>query len=432
MQYQFLHSILRGRWLVEPSYAQSVLPMLPGLLKGNINGAEINQGFNNQERMISRGASQESSEIQIALYQISGAVTKYDGPCGEPGMMTHAKQLKSISQQNDIDAIVLLIDSPGGEAYGTSLLAEAIKNIQKPIFSIIDDGMAASAAYWIASATDGIYTTKSTDLIGSVGTLITLIDPTGAWEKEGFKVKTVYAPQSTEKNKSYRNFIEKGDTSEIESELKTLAAAFIDAVKENRGEKLSDETWSSGRLFYAPQALESGLIDGIMPFDQIIETIAQKITKPKNNSEMSNKNENKYPAIAKAIGWSEGHESTDEGIFINHDEASALEATFTTASAQLQQMKDSKAASEEKSNGLSTELAQLKTVSENMQQELNNLKSTNSILKEKADKYDQLAANKGTNLPPQGEHEPGAEDHEESVHSVTAEAMALFQNAKQN
>jgi protease-4 len=47
---------------------------------------------------------------------------------------------------------------------------------QKPVVAIIDDGIAASAAMWIASAASEIYLTKKTDQVGSIGVYTTLAD----------------------------------------------------------------------------------------------------------------------------------------------------------------------------------------------------------------------------------------------------------------
>ncbi len=77
----------------------------------------------------------------------------------------------------NIAAIVLQIDSPGGEVSGTQQLADVIKSVQKPVVAFVD-GMMASAALWIGSAADEIIASTPQDIIGSIGTMMSFGDMT--------------------------------------------------------------------------------------------------------------------------------------------------------------------------------------------------------------------------------------------------------------
>ena len=113
------------------------------------------------------------------------------------------------------------------------------------------------------------------DQLGSIGSYCTLFDFSGYLEKEGIKMHEIYAPQSTDKNKNYRDAIA-GDDSAIKTDLKILVEGFISFVKTSRGDKATanQSAWDSGKMFYADEAIKLGLADGIKPFEQVISKAA--------------------------------------------------------------------------------------------------------------------------------------------------------------
>ncbi len=80
-----------------------------------------------------------------------------------------ALDLEAAARDESIHRIILEVDSPGGQATGISETAAMIREIaaRKPVIAYVD-GMAASAAYWLASAADRIVT-SDTGLLGSIG-----------------------------------------------------------------------------------------------------------------------------------------------------------------------------------------------------------------------------------------------------------------------
>jgi protease-4 len=168
-----------------------------------------------------------------------------------------------------------LVDSPGGQVDGTASFANAIKSFSKPMIGYVDDGMAASAAMWMISAADEVYASLEQDQVGSIGVYTSIADWNAYFEKQGLKVLDIYAPQSTDKNKGYYDAL-KGNEDLIKEELSVIAANFISAVKQNRGDvtTANQSAWDSGKMFYAKDATKIGLIDGVKSFDQVISKAA--------------------------------------------------------------------------------------------------------------------------------------------------------------
>ena len=108
---------------------------------------------------------------------------------GATGSEEIGAALAEAGQRDDIKAVFLDIDSPGGTVAGTPELAAAVASInkQKPVYAF-SSGLMCSAAYWIASQARAIYATPSAQ-VGSIGVVQAVIDDSAALANEGIKVE---------------------------------------------------------------------------------------------------------------------------------------------------------------------------------------------------------------------------------------------------
>jgi len=97
--------------------------------------------------------------------------------------------LREAGGRNDIKAVFLDIDSPGGTVAGTPELAAAVASIneRKPVYAF-SSGLMCSAAYWIASQARAVYATPSAR-VGSIGVVQAVIDNSAALDARGIKVE---------------------------------------------------------------------------------------------------------------------------------------------------------------------------------------------------------------------------------------------------
>ncbi len=339
MSFHTLSAILRGRWLIDRNWAETSLPLVINILTGkqaNINrtgNQQIERPFIVDPQTMVRYEWYESGKPNtsapaksIAVIPISGPILKYNGECGEPGSIQRVGWVQEVDQRDNLSGALYIIDSPGGQAEGTASLAAAIKSAKKRSVAYIDDGMAASAAMWIASSADEIYASMATDMVGSIGVYARLYDFRGFLEQQGIKMHEIYAPQSTDKNEDYRQAID-GNYEMMEEELKVLAQAFITAVDANRGGRASASInqWSSGKMFYAKEAVKLGLIDGVKPMqDALLRVLtvnrgSKTISSPKSTTNMSFE---KTLAAAKAQSF----EVVEGGFLTTEDNLTSLEA----------------------------------------------------------------------------------------------------------
>lgn len=293
-----LSAILRGSWLIEKQWAYDHLPLVLLMLQGkDVNfksqspdrtgNQEMEQPFAIDPVTMKRYETKIFDPVNykfvdnpnipagsVGVIPVTGPITKYNGDCGEPGAIQKNTWLNEMERRANISAVILLSDTPGGESRAANTFTNSLKKFSKPTLTYVD-GMTASLGMWFSSATNETYLSSESDQIGSIGTYCTLLDFSGYLEKEGIKMIEIYAPQSTDKNKDYRDAL-KGDTSAIEADLKRLTNSFINAVKNNRGSKAAEniDAWSTGKMFYAQDAVKVGLADGIKSLDQVVSKAA--------------------------------------------------------------------------------------------------------------------------------------------------------------
>ena len=97
--------------------------------------------------------------------------------------------IREAAGRDDIKAVMLDIDSPGGTVAGTPELAAAVASLndRKPVYAF-SCGQMCSAAYWIASQARAVYATPSAQ-VGSIGVVQAVIDDSAALESRGLKVE---------------------------------------------------------------------------------------------------------------------------------------------------------------------------------------------------------------------------------------------------
>ena len=300
--------------------------------------------------------------------------------------MEMAEWMREAAADPKIAAIWFDLDSPGGMVDGCQTLIDAILDAKqvKPVFAFINDGMACSAAYHIASACTEIWASKRTDIIGSIGVMISYRDYTEYYKKLGIEDVSIYATQSADKNGPSRAAKE-GNFKPIQEELlDPHAAAFISNVKSFRDGKLQTgkgkEDPFTGKTYTAERAQEIGLIDNIGPKQAAIDRLNELIDSFEDgvsalDSSKTTDKTMKYAPIKAGflkfmalIGLSTINASEDgNSIMLSEEEVNKMnirieQAEKATAEAEgkIKLAEDAKAAAEKASSDLKAENDQLK------------------------------------------------------------------------
>lgn len=269
--------ILRGQWLLHNP--EAALPAARSFLERSAVVAIGNEG---KPALRAANASGEvfdidtedgafpSQDRKVLIIPLHGVLTKYDN-CIGCATQEVADILAAYRDDDSVGGFILDIDSPGGSSNAVmGMVGEIIRTREsgKPIIAHVDQ--CCSAAYWIASQCDAIYADNILSELGSIGAYVELFDDrTNA--QTGERRIAIYAPQSTDKNKAYRDALE-GDNQAMETELSELVTVFQDAVKSGRPDLKTDaDGVLSGAVFTAKKAIELGLANAIANLGACIE-----------------------------------------------------------------------------------------------------------------------------------------------------------------
>lgn len=193
--------------------------------------------------------------------------------CGPGGTSTEKLQQTIRGAVNDpnVRAIVLDIDSPGGSVFGVQEVAAEIFAARdaKPILASANS-LAASAAYWIATAASEVHVTPSGE-VGSIGVFATHVDKSKSQELQGLKTTLISAGKYKTEGNSLGPLDEEA-MSAIQSRVNDYYDAFVKDVARFRGVGVADvrDGFGEGRTVGAKQAVAAGMANGIATLEETI------------------------------------------------------------------------------------------------------------------------------------------------------------------
>lgn len=184
-----------------------------------------------------------------------------------------ATDLTAALEDPKVSAIILAIDSPGGEVTGVSELAQLIRAAteRKPVIAHIE-GLGASAAYWLAAAATEVVT-GDTGILGSIGVRMTITDRRDADSAKGTKVHDIVSSQSPSKASDPAT---EGGRARIQATVDALAGVFIGEVARYRG--VTEETvlsqFGQGGVLVGADAVTAGLADRVASYEVVLAGLA--------------------------------------------------------------------------------------------------------------------------------------------------------------
>jgi protease IV len=172
---------------------------------------------------------------------------------------------------------VLLINSPGGSPVQAGIIYDEIRRLKakhkKAIYSVVEESC-ASAAYYIASATDKIFVDKAS-IVGSIGVLMDGFGFTGLMDKLGIERRLMTAGE----NKGFLDpFSPQTEKQRVFAQgmLDQVHQQFINAVKAGRGKRLKETPELFSGLFWTgQQAIDLGLADQLGNIDFVAREIVK-------------------------------------------------------------------------------------------------------------------------------------------------------------
>ncbi|MEM9013852.1 MAG: S49 family peptidase [Pseudomonadota bacterium] len=177
------------------------------------------------------------------------------------------KTISSAFQSDDVSAIALAINSPGGSPVQSRLIFRKIRRLaeekNKPVLVFIED-VGASGGYILSLAGDEIYADKSS-IVGSIGVISTGFGFQETIARYGIERRVYTAGKSKSQLDPFKASNPE-DVSKLQAILNDLHEQFIELVSDRRGTKIGSNNHDvlfNGDVWTGPQAHELGLIDGI-------------------------------------------------------------------------------------------------------------------------------------------------------------------------
>jgi len=259
------------------------------LVKGkSYRGANTTSGPRLEEVTVKE--SPVSSTNKIVVVPIQGVISGDAMQQSEYSMVTVVKeQLKLAKEDDSVRAVILKVDSPGGEVMASDEIAKAITDFQdkthKPV--VVSMGsLAASGGYYVSAPCDWIVANDLT-ITGSIGVIMHGLNYRGLLDKVGVYPEVF----KSGKYKDMLSGTKKPD--EISPEEKQMVQDLIDetynkfksvvaegrenSFRHNRGKKLSSDwqDYADGRILSGTQAYKLGFVDEIGDFDVSVDRAKQ-------------------------------------------------------------------------------------------------------------------------------------------------------------
>ena len=214
---------------------------------------------------------------KIAVIYANGEINMGEGDEATIGSENISRAIREAREDEDVKAIVLRVNSPGGSALASDIiwrevtLAKAVK----PVVVSMGD-YAASGGYYIACAADYIVADEMT-LTGSIGVFGVLFNGKQLLnEKLGIYTEVVKTNNHSDMG-SFSRALTSEEQQIIQGEVERVYDTFIGVVAEGRGmTKAEVDSIGQGRVWSGIDAIEIGLVDEIGGLERAIEIAAER------------------------------------------------------------------------------------------------------------------------------------------------------------
>lgn len=191
-------------------------------------------------------------------------------------------------EDSDVRSIALVINSPGGVVSGNFELADKMYAMRgkKPIKAFAADS-AYSAAYSLASTADEISVARSGG-VGSIGVVTMHADYSDALKERGIKITFIYAGKHKVDGNPYEPLPD-AVRKRMQARIDALYSDFVALVARNRDMDEKDVRATEALTYMATEAVEKGLADEVMSFDDAIAAFTAKVNSNEEETDMAEK-----------------------------------------------------------------------------------------------------------------------------------------------
>ncbi len=219
----------------------------------------------------------------IAVLPIYGTLVRrtvgLEAASGLTSYQDIAAQIDTAIADPAVAAIVLDIDSPGGESGGVFDLADRVRVAAqvKPVWALAND-MAYSAAYAIGSAASRFFVTR-TGGVGSIGVIAMHADQSVRDAQDGVRYTTVFAGARKNDLNPHEPISDEAHAF-LKSEVDRIYGLFVDTVASHRSLSSEAVRATEAGVFFGNDAVAAGLADAVGNFDDVLNELVASLSPP--------------------------------------------------------------------------------------------------------------------------------------------------------
>lgn len=277
MRYSHIASLVFGRpWMILPETLDTIVELLAFRMDGgHLTAEEIDT------RLAAAGSPRQRQAAAagpgVAVLQLYGVIAPKaalleDTSSGGTGLDTFMRAFRTAMADPEVGSIVLDVDSPGGQVGGIPEAAAEIRAARdtKPITTVVNNGIAGSAAYYLGSQAGEIVASPSSE-VGSIGVRMAHEDRSGFYEQKGVRTTLISAGKYKDEGNPYGPLSEEG-LAYAQAQVDTIYEGFLADVAKGRHVPVGTvrEDFGQGRMLLARDALKAGMIDRIDTLDGVL------------------------------------------------------------------------------------------------------------------------------------------------------------------
>ncbi len=281
MRSYILEAFTRSPWAIQPEKLAVLQEVVARHVAGEkLSAEEVQMVVHEAKRPSDRTVAGENGN-SIGVLPLFGTIFPRANLMTEMSGATSAEvfgaKFDELVNDPTIGAIVLDVNSPGGQVFGVEELARKIYDARgkKPIVAVANHVM-ASAAYWIGTAADEVVVSPSGE-VGSVGAFAAHVDESKAMEMAGIKVTYISEGKYKTEANPYEPLAEEAKAA-IQESVKESYDSFVRGLARQRGKPLEEvrNGFGQGRMVHARQAVQMGMADRIGTLEDTIRQLQRR------------------------------------------------------------------------------------------------------------------------------------------------------------
>jgi protease IV len=227
---------------------------------------------------LSQKIIKKAGDDKIAVIRLEGPISDSDsagsfaGPSQSVSATRVIKVLDKLAEDDEVKAVILRINSPGGTVVASDEIYRRVRELQKDkvVVASLSD-MAASGGYYIAVGANKIVANPAT-ITGSIGVIAQFPKLQGLYDKIGVEMRTFKSGEFKDIGSESRDLTE-SERQILDSIVKDSYDQFVKTVSEGRNmDEAKVRELADGRIYSGVQAKENGLVDELGDFQTAITT----------------------------------------------------------------------------------------------------------------------------------------------------------------